>query len=63
LIDFNRNDFPLVTRNILDNIEGDEMILEIGEDLRTENTDDRIADLRRVANPPMCDQPGWKRQP
>jgi hypothetical protein len=61
-IDFNRNDFPPISRNIPEDIKGDKKIREIGEDLRTENTDHKLVDLMRVENPPMCDQPGWKRQ-
>jgi hypothetical protein len=45
LIDFNRNNFPLIIKNIRENIKGDKTILEIGEDLRTENTDDKLADF------------------
>jgi hypothetical protein len=62
LIDFSQNNFPLTIRNILENIEKDKTILEMGEDLGTENTDCKLEDLMRIADPPMCDQPGWKRQ-
>jgi hypothetical protein len=53
----------LIIRSILAKIEGDKTILEIGEDLRTENTDHKLADRMRVANPPMYDHPGWEGQP
>jgi hypothetical protein len=62
LTDFNQNNFPLITRNIFENTKEDKMILEIGEDLRTENTDHKLVDLMRVENPLMCDQLGWKLQ-
>jgi hypothetical protein len=63
LIDFNQNNFPLIARNIRENMEKDKTILEIGEDIRTENIDHMLVNLIRIANPSMCGQPGWKRQP
>jgi hypothetical protein len=57
LIDFNQNNFPLIIRSILKNIEEDKTILEI-----VVNMDYQFADLMQCVNPLMDDQPGWKRQ-
>jgi hypothetical protein len=44
-------------------MEKHKTILEIGENMRTENIDHKLADLIRITNPSMCGQPGWKRHP